>query len=669
MPRLLKPLQRVLALWLPRFPVQRRLLAEPALRRVPLFVVQRQPRGLMTVACWAWAAPPAPGAEGGPVRRADGVIRPGMPLAEAFAVLAGLHGKRACERAVIDHDDPSADRTALVEIARWCRRFSPAVAVEESPDGLRPECLWLDVTATAGFFGGEERLARTAVWMLAARGIHARAAIADTPGAAWAAAHHVDLLAEPHASGDVERQEWRGAAPRGRAKEGAGSGRRRHVVVPRGAQASCDRPAPCGGEGTPSEEQQVPAAARRAAPFPGLGSLPAAALRLDGDTLARLQEVGIDTIGEVVRLPRKSLASRFGHVLARRLAEFAGERAEPPVVASDGQLPQAGRTFDFPLSLRGTTEAMLGACIASLLEECVRPLVAAGRGVTTLQVRLERHAAGRPAEHPGAGEGCPRREPATPVVVDVGLFRPSVSVPHLAELVRLRMSRMSLPAEIEGVAVEVVAAADVVSRQRRLFGDGEPEASIDQLLDRLSGRLGRAAVFEPRAVADAQPEHAWIAVPPCAQGGAPRIGADEAGVPRPAPSAVRSPRPARDGWPDAGGVTARRPPLLLSRPVRLETAARPAGGNRASWSNFVPAWFRWLSPPSGLGEPRRRRVLCAQGPERIETAWWRGPCVRRDYFLVECAAGDEAGGSDGVERFWIYRRLRDDAWFLHGIFA
>ena len=54
---------RIMTIWLPRWPVQRRLLADPALRSVPLFVVRRQPRGVMTVACWAWAAPPAPGAD------------------------------------------------------------------------------------------------------------------------------------------------------------------------------------------------------------------------------------------------------------------------------------------------------------------------------------------------------------------------------------------------------------------------------------------------------------------------------------------------------------------------------------------------------------------------------------------------------------------------------
>jgi protein ImuB len=54
------------------------------------------------------------------------------------------------------------------------------------------------------------------------------------------------------------------------------------------------------------------------------------------------------------------------------------------------------------------------------------------------------------------------------------------------------------------------------------------------------------------------------------------------------------------------------------------------------------------------------RIVQAYGPERIETAWWRGPTVRRDYYVVE---------TDSGERFWLFRRLRDGSWFLHGMFA
>jgi protein ImuB len=53
-------------------------------------------------------------------------------------------------------------------------------------------------------------------------------------------------------------------------------------------------------------------------------------------------------------------------------------------------------------------------------------------------------------------------------------------------------------------------------------------------------------------------------------------------------------------------------------------------------------------------------IAHAWGPERIETGWWRGRCVRRDYYQVETGTG---------ERFWLFRELHSGAWFLHGEFV
>jgi protein ImuB len=48
------------------------------------------------------------------------------------------------------------------------------------------------------------------------------------------------------------------------------------------------------------------------------------------------------------------------------------------------------------------------------------------------------------------------------------------------------------------------------------------------------------------------------------------------------------------------------------------------------------------------------------GPERIETGWWRGQDVHRDYYLVETTDG---------KRFWLFRTLGDERWFLQGMFG
>ena len=49
------------------------------------------------------------------------------------------------------------------------------------------------------------------------------------------------------------------------------------------------------------------------------------------------------------------------------------------------------------------------------------------------------------------------------------------------------------------------------------------------------------------------------------------------------------------------------------------------------------------------------------GPERIETGWWDGRDVRRDYYAAHARSG---------VRLWVYReRDREGGWWLHGVFG
>ena len=346
-------------------------------------------------------------------------------------------------------------------------------------------------------------------------------------------------------------------------------------------------------------------------------------------------------IGQLLQLPRENVANRLGPLAARRMAEFEGSRAEPLRAVADDAFPHAECHLSAPAS---TLEAV--RCVLEpLVEQCVAALATRGFGVTVLQVRL--------------AEGASAATKASPTVIDIGLFRPSVSSRHVVDLIQLRMARMRLPREVESLAVEVVSAGAVTSRQRVLFDGlassatlraGEQEAQLGGLLDRLAGRLGRMAVFEPRAVVDAQPEHAWVAAPPMPA----RQRTTASGAASPPPAGVR-------------------PMWMAPRPIRVETVSVVPDG--------PPLWFCI----SGV----RHRVAEAWGPERIETAWWRGCCVRRDYYVVETESGD---------RWWLFRHLGEGegryekrlhaprrlaaasrtssasasdrgAWFVHGQFA
>ena len=100
-------------------------------------------------------------------------LYPGMPVAQAQALVPELTVLEA---------RPEDDTAALRRLAGWCLRYAP-LAAAAPPDGV-----WIDVTGSAHLQGGETRLLRDLVSRLLVQGFAARAAVADTPGAAHALA-------------------------------------------------------------------------------------------------------------------------------------------------------------------------------------------------------------------------------------------------------------------------------------------------------------------------------------------------------------------------------------------------------------------------------------------------------------------------------------------------
>jgi protein ImuB len=96
---------------------------------------------------------------------------------------------------------------------------------------------------------------------------------------------------------------------------------------------------------------------------------------------------------------------------------------------------------------------------------------------------------------------------------------------------------------------------------------------------------------------------------------------------------------------------------LLPRPIALvvtqlcDAATSAAGTAAPEIIHGPPLWFHFAG--------QQHHVVQVWGPERIETGWWRGRPVGRDYFRIETTAG---------RRFWLFRRLRDEKWFLQGMF-
>jgi len=100
----------------------------------------------------------------------------GLPLANARAICPHLQ--------VFDADE-AADAKTLSDIADWCDRFTPLVALDP------PQGLYLDITGCAHLFGGEARLLRLVCDLLTAQGFAVSAAIAANPVCARTLNRHV----------------------------------------------------------------------------------------------------------------------------------------------------------------------------------------------------------------------------------------------------------------------------------------------------------------------------------------------------------------------------------------------------------------------------------------------------------------------------------------------
>jgi protein ImuB len=107
----------------------------------------------------------------------DAAARFGLRVGMSFADACAIHPELECAEA-----DPDADERFLKQLGEWCEIYTPLVGLDP-PDGLL-----FDITGVTHLFGGEDAFARDFAPRLARIGLNARIGMADTVGAAWAAA-------------------------------------------------------------------------------------------------------------------------------------------------------------------------------------------------------------------------------------------------------------------------------------------------------------------------------------------------------------------------------------------------------------------------------------------------------------------------------------------------
>lgn len=495
-------------------------------------------------------------------------LSPGLALADARARLPELTVLPA---------DPAADARALDQFAASMERYTPTVGLDGA-DGL-----WLDVAGADHLQGGEAELLNDLLARTRRAGYAARAALADTPGAAWALARY-------------------GTPPDNRAPPSSS-----HLAA---ALADAARPPEASPQPVLSPPVICPPGGQRTL----LAPLPIAALRLDAVTVETLGRLGLRRVGDLIDQPRGPLVQRFGPTLTDRLDQALG-RTDEPIQPRRPPPPFQERLQPVePLTRTGDVARALHLLLTRLADRLAR----ARRGARRLELVCYRV------------DGAVRR-------LAIGTSRPARDPARLARLFERTLDTLDPGFGIELVAlaaneVEPLdpfqldlgpgAIADRLGSSPDAARDDSPrsDAAAD-LIDRLSERLGAANVRRLVPQASHLPERATRSHPATrhrpARGstlrslaGRPtgRSAGHEGGRALPPPVVWR-----RGRW---------RPPRLLARPEPIEALAllpdRP------------PARFRWRG--------QLWRVAHAEGPERIAPEWWPGSADQGELWPKDATA-------------------------------
>ncbi|MDH3327018.1 MAG: DNA polymerase Y family protein [Gammaproteobacteria bacterium] len=192
------------------------------------------------------------------------------------------------------------------------------------------------------------------------------------------------------------------------------------------------------------------------------------------------------------------------------------------------------------------------------------------------------------------------------------------SAAHMSALFSEKMERTTLSAKVVSVSLMVDEILPFIASDQSLFVDGnfsdkqhKTDPEWENTLEQLQNRLGPNSVKYLHVRDEAHPGWAW-----CYQS---------------VLSVVRQPG------------TAMRPLWLLNTATPLPLC------ETSDLYKKIPDYHGPLS--------------FLQGPERIESGWWRGDeqSIMRDYYIAL---------SQNVGYLWIYRDLKQSGrWYLHGFFG
>jgi protein ImuB len=190
---------------------------------------------------------------------------------------------------------------------------------------------------------------------------------------------------------------------------------------------------------------------------------------------------------------------------------------------------------------------------------------------------------------------------------EIEMADPTHDAGRLRRLLICRIEKLDLSGSV--LSMECRARLEFLSNETdgSLFDPRQKTGSmpVSELVELLRARLGRENVYGVAAVPDHRPEKAWR----------------QEDIAR-----------ADDRSMQFSAGRCARPLWLLAAPIALPGADRPQG----------------------------EIAKLSLEPERIQTGWWDGNEVSRDYYVAKTVHG---------ARWWIYRERDHGGWYLHGLFG
>ena len=338
--------------------------------------------------------------------------------------------------------------------------------------------------------------------------------------------------------------------------------------------------------------------------LPGhLAKLPIACTAWDLERLQTLRAMGVTCMGELLRLPRAGLARRLGPAAVQDLdialaRQFAPRRTFVP-------RERFRVRCDFETEIENV--AYLEKALEPLIARCAQFLRERQAGVQVLRLKL-RHRAG----------------PATRV--HLGLASITSERRRLTDVLAQKLGRLELDAPVRGMELVSGFLQPLSAASLDVFagltgtgagtGAGRGRDSVPQLVERLRARLGEDAVYGVASIPEHRPEAAWRRVHELSLTSVRRMGEK------------MTDRGSGDDMP--------RPVWLLDTPLAISL--------------------------SNMQEGHRSGLVLEQGPERIESGWWDGRGVARDYYIARQRQPHGA-------RLWVFQERLSKRWYLHGVFA